>query len=332
MNNYTIGRITAEYKECYRVKSKSDEFLAKITGKQMFNAKSRDDYPAVGDWVEIIELEKNRASIQKILPRKTVLKKKYSGKEENQIIATNIDIAFIVESVGRDFNLNRFERYLVLVNEGKIIPVFVLNKIDLISKNDLRTKKELIKNRFSKVDIIPTSSVTESGLDKLKQYIKKEKTYCFLGSSGVGKSTLINKLLKKDVIKTKEISHSTNRGRHSTTNRQMYFLDTGGIVIDNPGMREIGLTNLSDGIKSVFNEIESLSKDCKYTDCSHINEPGCAVLEALNNKTLDEEKYLNYLKLKKEADFYNMTELEKRRKDRKFGKFIKKSLEQLKES
>lgn len=320
---YPAARIITEYKEAYRVKSVDGEYLAKITGKQMFTATKREDYPAVGDWVVIEKLPKEKAIIRGILPRKTILKKKYSDKQENQIIATNIDIAFITESVDRDYNLNRFERYLVLAREGNILPAIVLNKVDLISDAELKSKINELKNRFKNIEIIPTSIITEQGLNELRDYIVKGKTYCFLGSSGVGKSSLINKLIGKNEIKTKEISFSTGKGKHTTTAREMYFLENGGIVIDNPGTREIGIADFEMGIESVFDEINSLSKDCKFSDCTHLHEPGCAVLKSTEEGKINKDKYINYIKLKKESDFYKMTDLEKREKDRKFGQFIK---------
>jgi len=330
LDNYLVARVIAEYKEAYRVRSVAGEYLAKITGKQMFNALLREDYPAVGDWVAITGLNKEQAVIHKILPRKTILKRKYSNKQESQIIATNIDVAFVIESVDRDYNLNRFERYFVLAKDGNIKPAIVLNKIDLISDAELSVKIDQIKDRFNDVDIISTSAIAERGLDELMRYITKGKTYCFLGSSGVGKSSLINRLLGRNVIKIREISHRTERGKHTTSNREIYFLENGGIVIDNPGMREVGMVDSSIGIGNVFGEITALSEDCKYVNCTHTHEPGCAVVDAVKSKELDESKYLNYIKLKKETEYYSMTEFEKRRKDRQFGKFVKKALEQLK--
>ena len=330
LDDYSVARVIAEYKEAYRVRSATGEYLAKITGKQMFNALSRADYPAVGDWVAITELNKEQAVIHRILPRKTTLRRKYSNKQENQIIATNIDVAFVVESIDRDYNLNRFERYFVLAEDGNIKPAVVLNKIDLISSAELDLTITRIKDRFNDVDIIPTSTIAERGLAELRRYITRGKTYCFLGSSGVGKSSLINKLLGRDAIKIREISQRTGRGKHATTGREMYFLEDGGIVIDNPGMREVGMADSNAGIGDVFCEITVLSKDCKYADCTHTHEPGCAVLNAVESQELDEDKYSNYVKLRKETEYYSMTELEKRKKDRQFGKFVKKTLEQLK--
>jgi ribosome biogenesis GTPase len=320
-----IARVVAEHKEAYSVKTANAEYLAKITGKRVFNATSREDYPAVGDWVAITVVDKKRAVIQGILPRKTILRKKYSDKEKTQVIAANIDVAFIVESVDRDYNLNRLERHVVLANEGKIRPAVLLNKIDLISQEELEVKINQIQERFPTIDVIPTSIITEEGLDALTGYIESGKTYCFLGSSGVGKSSLINRLLGGHTIKVSEISKYTGRGKHTTTGRQVYFLDNGGLVVDNPGMREVGMTDSQAGIEDVFGEIAALSQDCKFNDCTHTHEHGCAVLEAIKGGELDENKYLNYLKLKKEAEHYKMTDLEKRKKDRQFGKFIKKA-------
>ncbi|MDD5639353.1 MAG: ribosome small subunit-dependent GTPase A [Candidatus Pacebacteria bacterium] len=323
---HSIARVIAEYKETYRVKDTNGEYPAKITGKQIFNAVKRKDYPAVGDWVVITIPDKEMAIIHEILPRKTILNKKYSNKQDVQIIATNIDIAFIVESMNRDYNLNRFERYLVLINEGNIKPAIILNKIDLISEAELNLRIKQIKDRFSNIDVIPTSTITEYGLNELINYIEKGKTYCFLGSSGVGKSSLINKLLGKNKIKTKEISNIKDKGKHTTTAREMYFLENGGIVIDNPGTREVGITTANIGIENVFDEIIALSKNCKYNNCTHTHESNCAVLKAIKEKVLDKEKYQNYIKLKKETEHYEMTDVEKREKNRKFGQFVKKKL------
>jgi ribosome biogenesis GTPase len=330
LEKYSIARIISEYKGAYKVKDINNEYLAKITGRQIFNATKREDYPAVGDWVAITIPDNEMAIIHEILPRQTILYKKYSNKQDTQIIATNIDTAFIIESVDRDYNLNRFERYLVLINQGKIKPAIILNKIDLISEEELNLKINQIKDRFDDIDVIPTSIVTEQGLNELVNYITKGNTYCFLGSSGVGKSSLINKLLGKNKIRTGEVGNSTGRGKHTTTTREMYFLNNGGIVIDNPGTREVGIAESNSGIENVFDEIVVLSENCKYTDCTHTHESGCAVLKAVKTKRLDEDKYLNYIKLKKESKYYEMSDIEKRGKDRKFGKFVKESLEQLK--
>ena len=330
LDKFLVARVAVEYKGAYKVKNINGEFLARITGKQMFDAVSREDFPAVGDWVAISELGEGQAVIHGILPRKTIIKRKSINKTETQIIATNIDVAFVVESVGRDYNLNRFERYFAIASDGAVKPAIILNKIDLISAEELNSKLAQLKNRFPNVDIILTSTVSNQGLEELKNYIEKNKTYCFLGSSGVGKSSLINKLFGKSIIKTEEISESTGRGKHATTTREMYFLKDGGIVIDNPGMRQVGMTDTKEGIDSLFDEISALAKDCKYIDCTHTHEPGCQVLEALKLGKIDQQKYSNYISLKKEVQHYEMADTEKREKDRQFGKFLQKSKKQLK--
>ena len=326
--NASVARVISEFKGGYKVKDSQGEYLAQITGKQRFEAIRRADYPAVGDWVVITKIDNEKAVIQHTLPRQTILQKKYINKKDAQIIATNIDVAFIVESLDKDYSLNRFERYLVLTNDGGIKPAIVLNKIDLVSEEKLKQIIEEIQKRFADITILATSSITEKGINELLAYIEKGKTYCFIGSSGVGKSSLINKLLNRNTIKTNEISDASGKGRHTTTTREIYLLENRGILIDNPGTREVGMIEAESGIESVFDEITSLSRNCKYADCTHMHEPGCAIRQAVEEGKLDEGKYENYLKLKKENEFYEMTELEKRQRDRKFGKFFKKTLEQ----
>ncbi len=330
LDKFSVARVVVEHRGSYKIKNSNGEYFAKITGKRMFDASSREDYPAVGDWVAITELEAGHAVIESVLPRKTIIKRKYNNKTGSQIIATNIDVAFIVESIGRDYNLNRIERYLSIAEDGGVKSAIIINKLDLISKEELKLKLNELKNRFNDTDIILTSIVTDDGLDEIRKYILSGKTYCFLGSSGVGKSSLINKLLGENVIKTEDIGFGTGRGKHATTNREIYFLENGGIVVDNPGMREVGMTDSDAGINDIFDEITSLSHGCKFTDCTHTNEPGCAVLSALKSGTLDRGKYSNYINLKKEAEFYEMNDLERREKERKFGKFIKKAKDELK--
>jgi ribosome biogenesis GTPase len=325
------ARVIIEYRGAYKVKNEDGEFLAKVTGKHMFDASSREDFPAVGDFVIIDELPESQAVIREILPRKTIIKRRAVGLGDAQIIATNIDVAFVVESVGRDWSLNRFERYFSIAQDGGIKSAIVINKIDLISKDELNERLLELKNRFPDTDVFLVSVTNGEGFDELKKYIEKDKTYCFLGSSGVGKSSLINRLMGNDLIKTEDISLYSERGKHITTARQMYFLDNGGVLIDNPGMREIGMTDVSVGIDNIFDDIARLSQMCKYRDCTHTHELGCAVLKLVGSGEIDKDKYLNYLSLKKETEFYEMSELEKKEKEKDFGKFIKNTKKSLKQ-
>lgn len=336
LETFQIARVIAEHKGSYNVKNTEGEYLAKITGKQIFKAKSREDYPAVGDWVAINELNNNQVVIKAVLPRRSIIKRRFGEKNKSgekskvQIIASNIDVAFIVQSIGRDFSVNRFERYLTVVKDSNIEPVIIINKTDLVSQEELDLKLSEIKNRLDRIEVIPTSTVNNEGLDKLKKYIQKGRTYCFLGSSGVGKSSLINKLLEKDNIKTGDVSSYSDRGKHITTSREMYLLKEGGVLVDNPGVREVGMTDAGAGLGNLFNEIKMLAKKCKFIDCTHIHEPGCAVLASLELGDLDRDKYNNYIGMKKEIEHFEMTEFEKKEKDKQFGKFIKKAKNDLK--
>jgi ribosome biogenesis GTPase len=335
LDGFSVARVIAEYKGAYKVKNAEGEYAAKITGKQMFDASRREDYPAVGDWVAIAELPGGQAVIKAILPRRSIIKRKSGDKNKSgekgdtQIIATNIDAAFIVESVGRDFSLNRLERYLAIISDEGIAPVILINKADLISKGELDLRLEEIKNRLGDIRLIATSTINEEGLDKLKNYIKKGKTYCFLGSSGVGKSSLINALLGEETIRTGAISARSDRGKHVTTNRETYFLKSGGIVIDNPGIREVGLADAGAGVDELFGEMTALAGKCKYADCTHIHEPECEILLALKEGRLDEKKYANYISLKKETEYSGLSDAGKREKNRNFGKFIKRAKKEL---
>lgn len=325
-----VARVIAEHKGAYDVIDLDGEHRATVSGKYMLNASQREDYPAVGDWVIIRDDAVDTRVIEAVLPRQTRLRKKYSGKDEAQLIATNIEVAFIVESMDRDYNINRFERYVVLSREGGVTPVIILNKSDLLSSEELNTRMSILKERFNNIDIITTSAIAENGLSSLLKYIKENVTYCFLGSSGVGKSSLINKLLSQDRIATKEIGKKTGRGRHTTTAREMYFMNGGGIIIDNPGSREVGVIDFGDGANDLFADIQKLALECKFKDCQHVNEKGCAVLVALNLGEINAGQYENYLKLRKETEHYEMSEYEKRQKDKKFGKFIKNAKADLK--
>lgn len=321
---YEVGRIISEHKERYVVKSVKKEFDGEIIGNLRFTAQNRSGFPVVGDWVAMSEYDHDKVLIHSVFPRKTIIERQAVGKQgEKQIIATNIDYACIVQAVDRDFNINRIERYLTICHTAKVSPIIVLNKIDLISEDALSIVVNNVQERVKKVPIFTISNASQKGLIKLKEAIKKGKTYCLLGSSGVGKSTLLNNLSGRELMKTNTISTSTNKGRHITSYRQLILLENGGILIDNPGMREVGITDSKAGLDITFNKIIQLSKDCKFKDCSHTTEVDCAVLKAVKNGTLDELSYENFLKMEREKEHFESTAAEKRKKDKDFGKMIK---------
>jgi len=325
-----LARVTAEHRGVYEVAGILGAFRAAVTGKRVLTAAGRDDFPAVGDWVVISSESDGTKVITDILPRKTALHKKRGGRDETRLIATNVDVAFIVESIDRDYSLNRFERYLVIAREGGVTPVIVLNKSDLSSEGDIAKSIADIHERFGDVPVLTTSTIADSGLKDLAGYIEKGITYCFLGSSGVGKSSLINRLLEQDSIATKSISEKTGRGMHTTTSRAMYITETGGIIIDNPGSREVGVVGAHLGVEEVFVDIEAIARGCKFPDCTHTSEPGCAVIGALTTDTINLAQFENYKKMKKEAEHRGLSMYARRKKEKKFGKFVKNAKSELK--
>ena len=325
VNDFSIARIVTVNRDNYVIKNETREVSAKIIGKLLYEAETSESYPAVGDWVLASFLnDDSYAIIHDILPRKSLLKRKTAGKKiEFQLIAANIDTAFIMQSLDANFNLRRLERYLVMVNNSNIEPVILLSKCDLISSDELDARISTIENSIGKYEIIAFSSVTENGIEYIWNHIKPGSTYCLLGSSGVGKTTLLNRLLNSEEFVTKAVREKDNRGRHSTARRQLIMLENGGMIIDTPGMRELGNFGIEEGIDETYSEIQFLANFCRFKNCTHTNEPGCAVLKAVDNNELDKKRYQNYLKLKKESEHFEMSYLEKRKRDKQFGKMVK---------
>ncbi|PKM99171.1 MAG: ribosome small subunit-dependent GTPase A [Elusimicrobia bacterium HGW-Elusimicrobia-2] len=321
----SMTRVTSCHKDTYTVAGEQGEYASKITGKIFYTSMEKENFPVVGDWVSLSGLEENHPTIKVILPRKNILLRRSAGGADSQPIGANIDAAFIIQGLDRDYNLNRLERYLTAVTNCKIRPVLVLNKTDLISGEELREKISLIKKRFPRLHIIPSSGITDGGTSGLKKFIRKKTTYCFIGSSGVGKSSLINSLIGKETLEIGALSDYTKKGTHTTCLRSLHVLDNGGIVIDNPGMREFGMSGdlTEDDTGEIFKKLEEIALKCKYSNCSHGGEVGCAVKDALDSGELDNKKYLSYIKLQKEMQHNTMSKLEKRNKDKKFGKFCK---------
>ena len=318
------ARVIAEHKERYLVKTADSEFDAEITGNLRFTARNREDFPAVGDWVLITAYEAGLALIHHILPRFSVIKRQAVGQfGEIQVIASNIDYALLVQAADRDFNINRLERYLIICNSSKVKPVIVLSKTDLLDDGRINEIIENIKARIKNVQVIGLSNETHNGYEELNSIIEKGKTYCMLGSSGVGKSTLLNNLSGRNIMKTDSISQSTNKGKHVTSHRELIILENGGILIDNPGMRDVGIADASGGLEMTFNMIVKLSEKCRYKDCRHIHESGCAVIGAVEEGELDRAAYDNYLKLEKEKAFFESTVSERKERDRLFGRMMK---------
>lgn len=324
LDSLEVGRVVSEHKDRYVVKTNLKEFDAELIGNLRFTAESRYDFPAVGDWVAFTTYDEGKALIHAIYPRHSILERQSVGKSAQvQIIATNIDYAIIVQSVNRDFNINRLERYLTICNVSKVKPIVVLSKIDLIDEKTLEKLLGDVKKRLCEIPVVSISNQSQIGLDAIRTLLKQGTTYCLLGSSGVGKSTLLNLLAGKELMITGVISESIDRGKHVTTHRELIVLEKGGVLIDNPGMREVGITNTSDGLETTFDEIVELSQSCKFKNCSHTNEKGCAIKEAIENGEIDAESYANFKKMEKERSFFESTVEEKRKKDKNFGKMIK---------
>jgi len=333
LESLDTGRIIAEHKERYIVRTDKGEVEAEITGNMRFTARSREDFPAVGDWVALATYDIDFAIIHAILPRSSIIKRQAVGQfGEIQIIAANIDYALLVQAVDRDFNINRLERYLTLCHSSKVKPVIVLSKTDLIDEPGINKIMEGIYSRVKNVPVIAISNATQHGYEALNRFIEKGKTYCMLGSSGVGKSTLLNNLSGKTIMRTDTISLSTNKGRHVTSHRALTVLDNGGLLIDNPGMREVGIADETGGLEITFDKILTLSQSCKYKDCSHTSETGCRVLEAVEKGEINKASYENFLRMERERAFFESTVLDRRKKERKFGKIIKNYIKDMKKN
>jgi len=331
LDGFELGRVVAEHKERYVVRNDKGEFEAEISGNLRFSASSREDYPAVGDWVAMTTYEAEFGIIHKVLPRFSVIKRQNVGQSSDiQLIATNIDFAFLVQAVGRDFNLNRLERYLTICHNANVQPIIILSKIDLIQESRVREITEEIQTRIHDVPVLAFSNETYDGYQNIRAMIANGKTYCLLGSSGVGKSTLLNNLSGKTTMKTAAISQSTNKGRHVTSHRELTILDNGGILIDNPGMREVGIADAVKGLEITFDAIFQLAPKCRFKDCTHAYEAGCAVIEAVHEGEIDQASHLNWLKMDRERAHYESTLAERHKRDKEFGKMMKNYKKEMK--
>lgn len=324
LHGFEVGRVISEHKDRYVLKTPDHVFEAETIGNLRFTAENRYDLPAVGDWVAFSEYDEGKALIHAVYPRSSILERQAVGKKgQIQIIATNIDCGLIVQAVDRDFNLNRLERYATICNASHIESLIVLSKIDLINEEELDSIVQQVRTRIKDARVIPISNQTRTGYEQINAQLEAGKSYCLLGSSGVGKSTLLNGLSGKSQMKTGSISSSVNKGRHITSHRELTVLDSGGIVIDNPGMREVGIADISVGLETTFETIVDISQDCRFNDCTHIHEKGCAILEALENGEIDEGAYANFQKMEREKAYFESSSREKKKKDKDLGKLIK---------
>ncbi|HHH5711526.1 TPA: ribosome small subunit-dependent GTPase A [Listeria monocytogenes] len=317
--NSSYGRVTAVFRDYYRVITENEEFLASLKRGNFYELSSTS-LPAVGDFVEV----SSDAQILSVLERKTVFSRMNKDSEE-QLIAANFDYALIVMSLNHDFNLNRLERYLTVAWDSGATPIIILTKADLVE--DLTAFAQQLETVAYGVPAYYVDNLSHHGFEALERDLKPNSTLVLLGSSGVGKSSFINSLAGTDLMKTAGIREDDSKGKHTTTHREMHLLTNGWIVIDTPGMREFGVGFNQAGLETTFSDVEELAEGCRFHDCSHTQEPGCAVKAALEDGTLTMQHYENWLKLQREMAYHarkNSPALARQERDR--WKVIQKSL------
>jgi ribosome biogenesis GTPase / thiamine phosphate phosphatase len=325
---HDVARIISVHRDNYTVSKGGEDIFAELSGNLLYSAISSSDLPTTGDWVYADFFDDDtHAIIYGVLPRKTLLKRKAAGKSVDfQLIAANIDVAFIIQSLNDNFNLRRLERYLVMVNESGIEPVVLLSKCDLISPDEVLRYRQSVLDITPGTTVIEFSNMSRENIGRITGLLKSGSSYCLLGSSGVGKTTLLNSIVGDERFETKSVSKIQGKGRHTTTSRQLVRLENGALIIDTPGMRELGSMSVDDGLDETFSEILALSRKCKFNDCSHSSEKGCAILAAIEAGELSAQRYQNYLKMKRESAFNEMSYIDKRKKDKSFGKMIRTTI------
>ena len=315
------GRITLQEKGMYRIFTSTGEQNALVSGKFQFDAQSVSDYPAVGDYVLVSRADPDTAIIHHVLPRKSLFLRKAAGTSQTeQVVAANIDTVFLCMSLNNDFNLRRLERYLAAAWESKADPVVLLTKADLCE--DVVRKQAEAESIAMGVTVLTASAADADGYQQLMPYITVCKTVAFVGSSGVGKSTLINRLLGEDRLATDGLRND-DKGRHTTTHRELLVLPNGAMVIDTPGMRELGMWDAASGVEQTFADMEALAARCRFRNCSHTSEPGCAIRDALQRGELDSRRWQSYQKLKSETSYAADSESYLAAKERKFKEISK---------
>ena len=319
----TVARVAAVDRDQWLLVDQHGTFRATLAGRYLHHHHLNQELPCVGDWVCVKKQPgDDMGVIDAVLERRTWLRRKSAGNVvEYQMIAANVDQVLIVQSCHFDFNPKRLERYLVMVAEGGAEPCILLTKTDLVEPAVLAAQLAELRSMGITAPIVPLSNVTGDGLEDVKRLLLPGKTYCFVGSSGVGKSTLVNRLIGHEEMETRSVS-GTGEGRHTTVRRELIRLAGGALVIDNPGMREFGLLGSETGLASSYSEIMALASGCRYQDCSHTGEPGCAVAAAVHAGKISQESLDSFLKLQEESAFNDMAYAEKRKKDRDFGRYL----------
>jgi ribosome biogenesis GTPase len=329
LKEYSVGenkvaRIIAVDRDRYMIWSHVGTVPAETTGRLTYSADTPEDMPCVGDWAVVDYLDdQQHAIIHVLLPRNTILRRRAAGTDSAyQPIAANVDVAYIVQSCDVDYRLNRLDRYLVMANDGGITAKLLLTKCDLVPSTHVERLVAEVKKEH-RIDVAAVSNITGAGYEQFEQTLERGITYCLLGSSGVGKSTILNRLLGTEKLAVGSVQEKSGKGRHTTTRRQLLVLGNGALFIDTPGMRELGMMAFASGIDESFQDIVAGADECRYANCTHTVEAGCAILAKVRAGQLSTERYQSYLKLLKESEHHEMTNLERRKKDKAFGKMIK---------
>ncbi len=330
------ARVSIVSRDRYTVISECGGMIAELPGSFRHKASSLADFPAVGDWVAVErDTNDHTAMIHAVLPRRSSFSRKAvlgGEKTDEQVIAANIDTAFITVGIDGNFSVNRIERYLAIAYDSGAMPVIILNKVDIADDPD--SILDEVEHVAFGVPVLAVSAKENRGIEDVAAHFEHGKTGVFIGSSGVGKSSLINCILGEDRMTTTNVRASDSRGRHTTTRRELIVLPNAGIVIDTPGLRGIAAFEDKGGIERAFGEIDSLAESCRFNDCSHTNEPGCAVIEALEKGELDRRRYENYFKLLREKRYQSLrTDVAaRRRQEREWNKKIREGMKRLKRS
>lgn len=328
------ARVTAVDRDRYLVRDAEGEIPTEVSGAFRFSVDSSLDLPCVGDWASV-ELHDARrlAILHALYPRKSLLQRKTPGKRiDYQLVAANIDVAFLVQSCDANFSLRRLERYLAMANDAHIEPRMLLTKIDLATPPEIERRMTEVRDHNPALAVHALSTRAGAGLDELRRSLEAGKTYCLLGSSGVGKTTILNRLTAGgDLFATAEVRAFDGKGRHTTARRQLIVLDQGAMLVDTPGMRELGAIGVAAGIEASFADVVGLASGCRFADCTHTQEVGCALLAAVERGTLSRPRLESYVRLVRESDYHEMTYAERRKKSRDFGRMVKSVMKHKKE-